>query len=71
MAGNVREWVNDWYAADYYSSSPTNDPTGPTSGTLHILRGGNWADGNQMHVAGRAGGTPTAQDNFNGFRCVK
>ena len=44
MAGNVREWVNDWYAADYYSISPTNNPQGPTSGTGRVLRGGSWGE---------------------------
>lgn len=33
------EWINDWYASDYYSYSPVNDPKGPAQGTKKVLRG--------------------------------
>ncbi|MBP3420421.1 MAG: SUMF1/EgtB/PvdO family nonheme iron enzyme [Marinifilaceae bacterium] len=42
MSGNVWEWCNDWYSGVYYSSSPSNNPMGPVSGTHHVLRGGGW-----------------------------
>ncbi len=42
MAGNVAEWVADWYGAAYYSVSPTENPTGPESGTTRVVRGGAW-----------------------------
>ena len=42
MAGNVLEWVADWYSASYYSISPKRSPTGPPSGDTKILRGGSW-----------------------------
>jgi len=42
MAGNVDEWVSDWYSATYYEDSPAANPTGPDSGEKKVLRGGNW-----------------------------
>jgi formylglycine-generating enzyme required for sulfatase activity len=40
MTGNVWEWTNDWYASGYYSSSPRDNPPGPSSGEARVLRGG-------------------------------
>jgi formylglycine-generating enzyme required for sulfatase activity len=45
MAGNVREWVNDWYGSTYYSVSPSTNPLGPVSGTDRVVRNGSWGGG--------------------------
>ena len=57
MSGNVWEWCNDWADYEYYSTSPTNDPQGPSSGDMHIQRGGSWYyDANYCRVSRRLKG---------------
>jgi len=70
MAGNVSEWVNDWYQSDYYSNSPYSNPTGPESGSNRVLRGGSWFNyGYDLRVAVRSYGDPSNQHSGYGFRC--
>ena len=71
MAGNVREWVNDWYQGDYYSVSPYANPPGPTTGDSKVLRGGSYLDyGDTLRVAVRDYHNPGDRDIiFIGFRC--
>jgi eukaryotic-like serine/threonine-protein kinase len=42
MAGNVFEWVADWYSETYYQDSPSSNPLGPDTGQYRVLRGGSW-----------------------------
>jgi len=71
MAGNVLEWVADWYGETYYSQSPSSNPTGPASGESRVLRGGSWYNlEGYVRSALRYGGNPTFSDNYVGFRCV-
>lgn len=72
MAGNIWEWVNDWWSEDYYSISPQDNPEGPVVGALHIARGGSWYDEWwRMDSTCRKGLTPSsARMHWVGFRCV-
>jgi formylglycine-generating enzyme required for sulfatase activity/pimeloyl-ACP methyl ester carboxylesterase len=72
LSGNVFEWVNDWYDFSYYSVSPSNNPTGPTTGEAKIMRGGGWnVDGSYLRVVDRGSITvPIHSYNSVGFRCA-
>ena len=71
MSGNVWEWANDWYASDYYSTSPYANPQGPPDGGSKILRGGNWNEyWWNVRVADRAPVGPDARTQNIGFRCA-
>ncbi|RMA67687.1 formylglycine-generating enzyme family protein [Ulvibacter antarcticus] len=71
MSGNVWEWTNDWYASDYYSSSPSNNPQGPLTGASRVFRGGSWFSiASSCRVADRNNNDPTGTFNRLGFRPI-
>jgi formylglycine-generating enzyme required for sulfatase activity len=72
MAGNVAEWVQDWFGLDYYAYMPEKNPTGPVTGRYKAVRGGSWKSKIIMlRTATRSGGNPDLRSATIGFRCAR
>jgi formylglycine-generating enzyme required for sulfatase activity len=72
MAGNVREWVNDWYSVTYFASSPASNPPGPSSGTQRVARGGFYSDtSDRLRASDRLGDLPNEANTSLGFRVAR
>jgi formylglycine-generating enzyme required for sulfatase activity len=72
LAGNVDEWVSDWYGVDYYASGETMDPQGPADGTGKVNRGGDFLDASPLNlrVFERRQNPPDEVVYERGFRCA-
>ncbi|MBI1821960.1 MAG: formylglycine-generating enzyme family protein [Nitrospirae bacterium] len=72
MAGNIGEWVEDWYDGNYYLSGPFQNPRGPEKGKFKGYRGGSWDDGSMnVRTAKRFQAAPHQTSAVIGFRCAK
>ncbi|WP_455378349.1 formylglycine-generating enzyme family protein [Petrachloros mirabilis] len=70
-AGNVMEWVGDWYGELYYKDAPEKDPQSPEYGTFRVLRGGSYTTtGGDLRITSRSKMVPDFRDETIGFRCA-
>jgi len=72
MAGNIAEWVQDWFGFDYYAYMPERNPSGPPTGRYKSVRGGSWKSRRVMlRTATRGGAAPDQRAATIGFRCAR
>lgn len=72
MAGNIAEWVQDWFGLDYYAYMPERNPIGPSAGRYKGVRGGSWKSKRVMlRTATRGGSAPGQRSATIGFRCAR
>ncbi len=70
MAGNVLEYVNEWWGDTYYSQSPESNPSGPVGGILGVLHGGDWFhEEYAIRMSYRGAYLRDEPDSSVGFRC--
>jgi formylglycine-generating enzyme required for sulfatase activity len=72
MAGNAYEWIYDYYSADYYSSSPSDNPFGPDSGDMQVLKSASFnTSAYLIRSANRGRYAPDTTGDDDGFRCIR